>query len=1013
MSQFINIRLSLNSENRHPREGGDPDLQQNQNILDSRICGNDGKKEFINRPAIIKILLLTLLATTQLCFCQNNKPSQLAKVSGELVISSRIDFGTLFIGQTLNEQIELLAHGNQHITIVGMSANHPDIIVPNNLELELPIGFTQKVPIQWTPTLPGDFFSEIRVYAILDQQEVYPVPVMGVAIAIPNCDDNNECTHDNFNLVTESCEHSLIDIFCDDRDLCTENDRCVEGVCRGTAKTCFDGVDCTIDGCAKEQGCVFVPDPSLCSDDNPCTIDKCHPLAGCSWENAPAFTSCGSIDCDIAHFCVKDQCKEYDVSGQSDGWDCSDGNPCTKKDQCQQGKCKPSITLPATPQLLVEHHLYGGPQDWLATDGTHFLFSSAKELIVTNFETNGLSEKNRQSGQDGLRPLMVDQSLFLFITKAGQLNLLDVSNPQTPIWLWTHTLVDPDPWSGTFDLITTLVSHASPTTAGPIFSMCFSYWNTADLKAEHCGVFLLPWAPPNLPSAPLIKLLSLTSLANDLDSQDLFVGVSETETAHWLEIDDNGAVLNETSGLWPSSRISVHNQNLAGAHNGQVFVINTSSWLVSDEFSIFSDWPITTEDVALSQDWLFYSRASTPTGIFAFKLGTSHSAKVVPKILEAMPASEIAIEANHLLLHGDLALPLLLSMSADEISTTRVTGIGHGYLQTVVDGPEKSFAMLGTAAVGILAANGLDWQTWRLRWNSAATTPPWVIRGFSLDRGLDNFLPTETLDMGINCQGQVLEIIRPGQIDAELPLCSYGLSLNQTVTANRLWAYGLEKSVAENSKVYWLRAWELDGDLETGNLPVIDVTNPFVEPDQDLTIKLGAASFDEALLAINIDPENNQVILRKMKANAGALSLPEILTVPCPTNTNCQSATEPSTFSWEGDHVLRAEPTLLELINTTVGYQPSSQPRLILPTAFNNDWPLVLWLHGSRAWVAWKLTDTPAQWVLRQIQVSANALSIVGDLTIAGPITSTYEQGDLAVFIGGKTVTVVTPGCVP
>lgn len=77
-----------------------------------------------------------------------------------------------------------------------------------------------------------------------------------------NCDDNNACTID-YCAPGEGCifdPNPMNGAPCDDLNLCTEMDRCLDGVCAGIPILCDDGNDCTVDSCDPKIGCVHEPD---------------------------------------------------------------------------------------------------------------------------------------------------------------------------------------------------------------------------------------------------------------------------------------------------------------------------------------------------------------------------------------------------------------------------------------------------------------------------------------------------------------------------------------------------------------------------------------------------------------------------------------------------------------------------------------------------------------------------------------------------------------------------------
>ena len=129
---------------------------------------------------------------------------------------------------------------------------------------------------------------------------------------------------------------------CDDGSLCTTNDTCVGGSCKGlTAKDCDDGNACTIDSCNAQNGCKTTPASSgaTCSDGDACSIgDACADgkcVAG-KPKACPDGSGCESWSC------VGGLCKL--ATGNIV---CADGNPCTQ-DSCEgaDGCSYSAVTTP-------------------------------------------------------------------------------------------------------------------------------------------------------------------------------------------------------------------------------------------------------------------------------------------------------------------------------------------------------------------------------------------------------------------------------------------------------------------------------------------------------------------------------------------------------------------------------------------------------------------------------------------------------------------------------------------
>ncbi len=204
-----------------------------------------------------------------------------------------------------------------------------------------------------------------------------------------DCDDDNPCTADSCH-PQRGCQHEdLNGDACEDGNLCTIEERCVAGACiPGGSAACNDGDFCTADDCDPGLGCLHPVaneglscqdgDPCTendvctggvclgevvdCDDDNPCTEDACMPGSGC--ENRPqngiacddgnACTTqslcvdglcigTAMLDCDDGDPCtyticeVETGCRTENLSGVA----CSDGNPCTTGDVCENGICQP------------------------------------------------------------------------------------------------------------------------------------------------------------------------------------------------------------------------------------------------------------------------------------------------------------------------------------------------------------------------------------------------------------------------------------------------------------------------------------------------------------------------------------------------------------------------------------------------------------------------------------------------------------------------------------------------
>jgi len=149
-----------------------------------------------------------------------------------------------------------------------------------------------------------------------------------------DCDDRESCTRDSC-VPGVGCLHDPIVGPCNDGDLCTTNDVCIDGRCTGgPRRVCDDGNACTTDHCDPLQGCYFrtVSDGFPCNDGNQCTTnDRC--VGGrCTGDG---------LDCNDGNPCTDDLCDDPRVGcyHRNNVLPCEDGSPCTVHDHCQDGLC--------------------------------------------------------------------------------------------------------------------------------------------------------------------------------------------------------------------------------------------------------------------------------------------------------------------------------------------------------------------------------------------------------------------------------------------------------------------------------------------------------------------------------------------------------------------------------------------------------------------------------------------------------------------------------------------------
>lgn len=108
---------------------------------------------------------------------------------------------------------------------------------------------------------------------------------------------------------------------CDDLSVCSEESKCVQGVCTAVGPLCDDGLACTDDVCGEGNVC-----------EHPVAAGFCLIEGGCVAEGAAKEGSAGCLLC--AH-----DVDSADWSAASVETVCDDGVKCTENDHCSQGIC--------------------------------------------------------------------------------------------------------------------------------------------------------------------------------------------------------------------------------------------------------------------------------------------------------------------------------------------------------------------------------------------------------------------------------------------------------------------------------------------------------------------------------------------------------------------------------------------------------------------------------------------------------------------------------------------------
>ncbi len=185
----------------------------------------------------------------------------------------------------------------------------------------------------------------------------------GITDNVKECDDLDPCTNDTCDAA--GCQHKPLNgTPCNDSNVCTQQSKCLSGICTGGDQlNCDDKDPCTTDSCDPFTGCVHTPaSDAVCPDDgNQCTQDLCKD-GTCSHIQVSDGAACvddgqactadvcmngickhnpaDGVPCaDDGNACTDDVCQAGGCVHKNNSGPCEDGNACTEGDVCANGNC--------------------------------------------------------------------------------------------------------------------------------------------------------------------------------------------------------------------------------------------------------------------------------------------------------------------------------------------------------------------------------------------------------------------------------------------------------------------------------------------------------------------------------------------------------------------------------------------------------------------------------------------------------------------------------------------------
>jgi hypothetical protein len=154
----------------------------------------------------------------------------------------------------------------------------------------------------------------------------------GTPVACAPDGDGVDCTLSRCDEAAQGCVVEPSDDACDDGAFCNGAETCdaLAGCQPGTAVTCDDGIECTLDQCREDiKACGGLPQPDLCDDAVFCNgFEICDLTLGC----IP-----GPLPCDDGAACSTDVCIEelFSCEWVADDALCNDGLFCNGAETCQ------------------------------------------------------------------------------------------------------------------------------------------------------------------------------------------------------------------------------------------------------------------------------------------------------------------------------------------------------------------------------------------------------------------------------------------------------------------------------------------------------------------------------------------------------------------------------------------------------------------------------------------------------------------------------------------------------
>jgi len=332
-------------------------------------------------------LLITPLLLSLLLACAPDEVGTVSLSAALQVEPEQLSFGRTSVGRTRLANVRVSNRGQVPLLLQASLEGLPASVLGLAADqLGLDVGEEQRLTLRFVPDRPGAVAAVLHLVDLDDPAVGARVLLSGQGL-LPDCEDDNPCTEDRFDLDAQACAYTPVDGSCDDGRGCTEGDRCVLGACLGQPVVCDDGHACTVDHCDEAQGCVALPVHERCGGGSACVDAVCDLQLGCLVQAADDGTLCGEPSCAALSLCIGGQCR---AGPAPDGFPCEDGDPCSAGDACQAGACTAgpgqglSVSQPIELELAAQVDSYW-PSNPVGVLAVHVPASGGFEVVWVDY----------------------------------------------------------------------------------------------------------------------------------------------------------------------------------------------------------------------------------------------------------------------------------------------------------------------------------------------------------------------------------------------------------------------------------------------------------------------------------------------------------------------------------------------------------------------------------------------------------------------------------------------------